>query len=268
MRIRAEKRRDSELNHELIWASIGTLVLLGAVLLTIRKKHLWAVAFLALAMGAKLWPLALLPLVLRPILAKPGRLLLALLIFGLLAGAMFLPLYAAGVTPDSGFLAYGRRWEMNDALFMLFLWGSKLLLGAVRLEPGHGQLMARVIVLAIVVACIVWLSRRSLTSGADFCGRCLLVVAAVFLLSPTQFPWYFVWLVPFLAIRPRMSLLLFTVLLPLYYLRFYFDARGLKGVFDNGIVWLEYVPVWFMLIWEWSMSRKRRPSSLHGAWRS
>ena len=48
MRIRAEKRRDSELNHELIWASIGTLVLLGAVLLSVLPHYQYPCMFLKL----------------------------------------------------------------------------------------------------------------------------------------------------------------------------------------------------------------------------
>jgi hypothetical protein len=86
----------------------------------------------------------------------------------------------------------------------------------------------------------------------------LLILAAVLLLSPTQFPWYYVWLVPFLTIRPRLSLLLLTALLPLYYLRFYFVARGNVAIFDLGIVWLEYLPVGWLLIREW----RARPRQL------
>ncbi|HWQ34981.1 MAG TPA: hypothetical protein VNQ79_19205 [Blastocatellia bacterium] len=56
---------------------------------------------------------------------------------------------------------------------------------------------------------------------------------------------------PLLALRPRWSLLWLTALLPLYYLRFYFSARSRVAVFDHGIVWLEYVPVWWLLAREW-----------------
>jgi hypothetical protein len=98
---------------------------------------------------------------------------------------------------------------------------------------------------------VTWLARSPIRDGQDFCQRCLLAVAAVFLLSPTQFPCYYVWLIPLLAIRPQASLLLLTVLLPLYYLRFFFLSRGQAAVFDYGIVWLEYLPVWMLLWWEW-----------------
>ena len=44
--------------------------------------------------------------------------------------------------------------------------------------------------------------------------------------------------------------MLLTALLPLYDLRFHFDSRGMAEVFDHGIVWIEYVPVWALLAWE------------------
>jgi hypothetical protein len=46
------------------------------------------------------------------------------------------------------------------------------------------------------------------------------VVAALFLLSPTQYPWYTIWLTPLLCLYPQRGLVLLTVLMPIYYLRF------------------------------------------------
>jgi len=61
---------------------------------------------------------------------------------------------------------------------------------------------------------------------------------------------------PFLTIHARTSLLLLTPLLSLYYLRPYFSARGMAGIHDNGIVWLEFVPVWILLVWEYFKRHK------------
>ena len=63
------------------------------------------------------------------------------------------------------------------------------------------------------------------------------------------------WLLPLLAFEPRPSLLLLTVLLPIYYLRFHMVALHMKGLFDNGVVWIEHVPVWGMLAREWWVRR-------------
>ena len=227
---------------------------LGAVLLVLRRRIVWAAAVLALGVGTKVWPVVLLPFVLRPVFGEPKRLVAALAVFALLSAAMLVPLYAAGLDPTSGFVAYGERWEMNDAAFMLVRRPVKWVIG----DPAHARLAARLIVAALLVAWIAWLARRPISGPLDLCNRALFAVAAAFLLSPTQFPWYYVWIVPLLAIRPRFSLMLLTALLPLYYLRFHLAARGMVKLFDNGIVWIEYVPVWAMLIWEWYAERRKR----------
>jgi len=224
---------------------------LGAILLTIRRRHVTAAAALAGATAAKIWPVLLLPVLLRPILTRPGRLAASLATFGLLGAALLAPMVLAGLGTDSGMVAYGRMWEMNDTLFMVFVWLSR---GALRLFGGnlqHAQMLARGAVVAILAAWILWTLRSPIGNPADLCRRCLLVIAALFLLSPTQFPWYYVWLVPLLALQPVASLLALTVLLPLYYLRFSCAGAGNVGLFDHGIVWLEFAPVWALLTWEW-----------------
>jgi hypothetical protein len=170
---------------------------------------------------------------------------------------MFVPVRAAALDSSSGFVVYAQRWEMNDALFMIVKWCARSVLGVVGSDPAAAQFVARIFVFVILAAGIAWLTRRNVTDPRDMCERWLLVVAAIFLLSPTQYPWYCVWLVPFLAIRPRFSLLLLTALLPLYYLRFYLNARDQAAIFDRGIVWVEYVPVWLLLMREWYAARRR-----------
>lgn len=234
---------------------------LGAVLLAAKGRHTRAAAALALAVGAKIWPVILLPLVLRGALRFPRRFFAALLVFGLVLGVLMLPVAATlRLGGDSGFIAYGREWEMNDALFMAVRKAIVSSLGVlgVALDGAQSGLAARAAtaaLLALVALGAVW---RPAANTRDLCGRALLVVAALFLLSPTQFPWYFVWVIPFLALRPRLSLLFFAVLLPLYYLRFHFDARDQVGLFDNGIVWIEFAPVWALLLVEWYRERCAR----------
>ena len=224
--------------------------LLGAVLLAIRGRPVWAAGALALAAGVKLWPALLLPVLLRSARCGPRQAAAAVALFGALCAVMAWPVLTAGLGPDSGFSAYGRSWEMNDALFMAVAWVVDGALGLA--DPGalYGGRLARLAVAGALLAFIAWLCRRPAADGEALCGRALAVTAALFLLGPTQFPWYYVPLVPFLALAPRPSLLLLTATLALYESRFYFAARGMTEVFDHGIVWLEYVPVWLLLVRE------------------
>lgn len=222
---------------------------LGALLLSLSSRPAGAGGLLALAAGAKLWPVTLLPLLLRRAWPSRGRILALLGTFAAVAAclAVFV-LPAVKLGEDSGFVAYGRTWEMNDALYMAVEWPIKTL--ADGLTRDGQRLIGRGIAAAALAAIVLGLAWRAPYDDREFCRRAMLVVAAVFLLSPTQFPWYFVWLAPFLAFSRRPSLLLLTALLPLYYLRFYFKARDNTNVFDHGIVWLEFVPVWGLFVAE------------------
>ncbi len=229
---------------------------LGAVLLAVRKRPLLSMFLLALGVGTKVWPVVLLPVLLRPWFREPKKLVPALAIFAAVCGAIFLPIFAAGSDESSGFIAYGGRWEMNDSLFMLFDWAARPALWILGADAAHGRSVARIIAAALLAAWVIRESFRPVEGPKDLCERCLYVVAALFFLGPTQFPWYYLWMLPFLALRPRTSLLLLTVLLPVYYLRFYFSHyTGSVAIFDYGIVWLEFVPVWILLALEWRKAR-------------
>jgi hypothetical protein len=235
---------------------------LAAVLLAISKREVSAAGALGLAVGAKVWPALLLPMIARSLFSQPKRLIVAIALFTLLSGAIFFPTFRAGLGESSGFTAYGQSWEMNDALFMLILSASKAAVSGFGYESHHGKLLARLLIGVALGALIIWRMRKQPGTGSQLCENCLIIVAALFLLNPAQFPWYFIWLIPFLALRPRRSLLLLTMLLPLYYLRFYFSARGNVKVFDQGIVWLEDAPVWLLLLREWFVARRNQSKSL------
>jgi hypothetical protein len=205
---------------------------------------------LAAGIGAKLWPLVLAPLILRPLLSQPRRLALGIFMLAAMLVLLFLPVLAAGGGESAGFWAYARQWEMNDALFKLLHWGVLAALSFFGSFSPAAPAVTRVVVLGILLAWIFWKIRQPWGDGNDFCERALLILSALFLLSPTQFPWYYLMLIPFLTLRPRWSLMLLTALLPLYYLRYAFLARDQAAWFDYGLVWLEYVPVWLLLIKE------------------
>jgi hypothetical protein len=79
----------------------------------------------------------------------------------------------------------------------------------------------------------------------------------LFLLSPTQFPWYYVWLIPFLAWRPNKALILYSALLPIYYLRPVLEHVGRARFFDEVLVWVEHGPVILLLVYQWAQSSFR-----------
>jgi alpha-1,6-mannosyltransferase len=193
--------------------------------------------------------MVLFPLVCAPLWKTPGRLAACVGWFALVCGLLFVPVYLGGFDGTSGFVAYGREWEMNDALYMLMWWVAAGVVKILSLPQVEIHLVARMLSIALLGTLVVYLC-RNIRELSQIWERSLLVLAALFMLSPTQFPWYFLWVIPFLVIRPRFSLLLLGASLPIYYLRFYFKAHGCSQIFDNYIVWLEYVPTWTVFLME------------------
>jgi hypothetical protein len=206
-------------------------------------------------MGIKLWPAFLLPILLRPIISKPKELLSALVVAVISIGVLFLPIYLSGLDNSSGFIAYGQSWQNNDSAFRILIYISELGLNLLGYETFHKFSVARFLVIALIAIWIAYTALGKTFKNEDLFKKSLLIIAFVFLISPTQFPWYYTWLIPFLAIKPRFSLLLLTALLPMYYLRYYFEPRGEIEIFTDLIVWVEFVPVWILLIWEWRKNR-------------
>ncbi len=220
---------------------------LGSLLLTARKRCVLAAASLAFAVGAKIWPALLLPLVLRPLVADPRKLAGALLIFGGLCALWAAPILLGGLDDRSGFTAYLANWQTNSALFPMFAQGTAAVFDALSLPVAAAAPVTRTTIALALGAVALWLSFKPLGSADDLMGRASLLIAALVLLSPAQFPWYAVWFAPFLAFRPWTGFLVLTATAPLYYLSFYFTALGEPEVFKRYVVWLIWVPVWAAL---------------------
>ena len=223
---------------------------LGAILLFIcGRKRLWAIV-LSLAVGVKLWPALLFGMFLSPLRQKKET-LIQCLVFTAVLLVIFLPMVAFKLDSATGVVAYGKSWQNNSPFFAatLSVWESAL--NALDIHPGHAQTYSRAGIIMILLA---WKSYVAFAIGSiGIHKKALLIIGGAFLLSPAQFPWYYTWLLPFLCVAPSPGFLALTALLPLYYLQYYFTPSppGEGGIFGNMVVWLEFVPVWVLLAWEW-----------------
>ena len=223
-----------------------------ALLFALGNRPIRSASALALAIGVKIWPFLIGLLLYRGTKASRRQWAAASIVFVLLLGLLAIPvLTGMALGGRSGLLAYGERWEMNDALFMVFAKGTEIASGLLGLQRGSADLIARVAVFVVLIAWTTMWSMKPAGSRQEICNRIVLVVAAIFMLSPTQFPWYYLWIVPFLALSPRPSMLVLTLMLPMYYLKFYFTAQDNVLFFHNRVVWIEYAPVLAIALWEW-----------------
>lgn len=224
--------------------------LLAAVLLADDKRLLWAAIALGVAFGLKIWPVLMLPVLFRPFITDPRRLIPSFLLFAGIAGAMLYPFLRTRLDQTSGLAAYSQYWQMNDLFFMLLKQSASFMMGQLNMAAS-AMTVSRAAVAMILGVFAIFTVRRRKDGLEETTRRCCMIVAALFLLSPTQFPWYYLWMSPFLAVYRSPPLLLLTLLLPLYYLRVFFAARDMAYIHDYGVVWVEFAPVWAMLVWAW-----------------
>jgi len=211
--------------------------LLLALLLIIRKRPIAACAMMTLAAGFKLWPALLLPFALRPLLSKPRHLFIAVTTIVSIGAIVIGPLFYYGLAQNSGLLGYSTSWLRNSAIFPLL--DTTLPAFAIN---------SRLFIALCLGGLSLFLSRNENLSAHQLLANVCWLVAMLFLLSPTQFPWYTIWFAPLLCFHPQPALLLLSALLPLYYLRFYFAAQGTVEIFDDFIIWLQYLPVYTLLL--------------------
>jgi hypothetical protein len=227
-----------------------------ALWLAMRRRTRASVSALAFAVGAKLWPALLLPLLLRARGAIVTRTLVgAIALFGAIVVLWAIPLWLGGLDQQSGFAAYFASWQTGSALFPVLERAVGLSLSWLALPPEMAGLVARGVIALCLAAIAFSVSLRPIENADDLLGRASLIVAALVLLSPAQFPWYAVWFAPFLAFRPWGGFLLLSATFPLYYLDFYFIGRFQPEVFTNAIVWIIWVPVWAALAFEAARNR-------------
>ena len=75
-------------------------------------------------------------------------------------------------------------------------------------------------------------------------------VACVLLMSPTLYPWYVVWLVPLLCLRPSRAWILFTGLVSTsYWVWVVLDRTG-EWRLPPAVYALEYAPFYALFLWD------------------
>jgi hypothetical protein len=209
-----------------------------------EARPLLASAAFSCAALAKLYPFALAPLFFAR-LARGGRKLAmeGLAVFALTAAAFCAAIGVPATNERSGLLNYAERWHNNGGLFSLF--EAMIGGGAARLVSAVGALGA--------VAYATLRARRAEAPEAILRGFAF-VLAAIFCLSPCQFPWYYVWLIPFLCFFPSAPWVLLCGLLGLYYLDFWIEynldpvSEPLGAAARRSVLLAEYLPFYVWLL--------------------
>jgi alpha-1,6-mannosyltransferase len=195
---------------------VGVLLLLvSAAALERRWRAVAALAF-GLAVAVKLLPIVLLSLYWKRVRIRDAA--LAAVVVGLL----YVPFLNHGRIPLGSLGTYVHSFRFNDPVF------------ATLERVAAPQLVAGLAALVGFLTAI-WLRRKSATWSADAFAW---PMAASLLCAPVVYPWYLLWLLPFVRSASTVPLIIWTVsIIPTYYV---WHLRTL------GRPWL--VPGWIMLL--------------------
>jgi alpha-1,6-mannosyltransferase len=193
------------------------LLLMSAAALCRRRSSLAAIAF-GLAISVKFLPVVLAPLYWRRVRIRDT--LLAALIVGLL----YVPFLQSGSVPIGSLGTFVERFRFNDPIFAT-------LARAVR-----PQVAASLAVLFGLLTA-VWLRAKHSAFSLDACAWPMAISLAA---SPVVYPWYLLWLVPFLHSASTLPLMIWTLSILSVFFVWYSHALGQPWQVPGWILWLEY----------------------------
>lgn len=109
---------------------------------------------------------------------------------------------------------------------------------------------------AIILSTVTWSCIKPAESAIDLLRKTFIILSITLLAVPTLFPWYLLWILPFMGLisqRPIWALLMFSGLVGLLYTYY---------VYKMPLLWVpyaEYVPFYLLLTYEyrtWVRDRK------------
>jgi alpha-1,6-mannosyltransferase len=197
---------------------VGALLLLVSVAAFARSwRALAAVAF-ALAVSVKLLPVVLVPLYWKRIRVRDA--VLALAVFAL----TYIPFLDHGRIPIGSLGTYVQSFRFNDPVFSIL---ERVV--APRVAAGLAALAG--------FSVAIWMRRRSAELlPAMFAWP----MAASLFCAPVVYPWYLLWLLPFLRSRAMLPLMVWTVSIVPAYCVWHLRSIGHPWVLPGWIVPVEY----------------------------
>ncbi len=197
---------------------VGVLLLLVSAAALVRRWRAVAAISFGLAVAVKLLPIVLLPLYWKRVRMRDGA--LAAIVVGLL----YVPFLVHGRIPIGSLGTYVQRFRFNDPVF------------ATLERVTAPQVVAGLAVLVGIVTAI-WMRRKSAELASDAFAW---PMAASLLCAPVVYPWYMLWLLPFLRSTSALPILIWTLsIIPTYYV-WRLRTLGQPWVVPRWIMLLEY----------------------------
>jgi hypothetical protein len=174
---------------------VGALLLVVSAAALVRRWRTTAAVALGLAIAVKFLPIVLLPLYWKRIRIRDAALAAAVV------ALLYVPFLNHGLIPIGSLGTYVQSFRFNGPVF------------AVLARAASPQLLAGVAVL-VGLATATWLRSRAAEWSPD---QFSWPMAATLACAPAVFPWYLLWLLPFLTSASALLIALWTVsIIPVY----------------------------------------------------
>ncbi len=197
---------------------VGVLLLLVSAASLVRRWRAVAALAFGLAVSVKFLPMVLLPLYWKRVRMRDAA--LAAIVVGLL----YVPFLNHGRIPIGSLGSYVQRFRFNDPVFATL---ERVV--APRFVAG----------LAVLVGFFtaIWMRRKSAEVSAEAFAW---PMAASLFCAPVIYPWYLLWMLPFLRSTSTLPILVWTLsILPTYYV-WHLRTVGRPWFVPDWIVILEY----------------------------
>jgi alpha-1,6-mannosyltransferase len=197
---------------------LGALLLIVSFAALIRRWRATAAVALALAIAVKFLPIVLLPLYWRRVRLRDA--LLAATVFVLL----YLPFLNHGRIPIGSLGTYIQSFRFNDPVF-----------AALERVAAPQVVAAFAVLLGILIA--IWFRAMNQPMSPDAFAW---PMAASLLCAPVLYPWYLLWLLPFVRSVATLPIIIWTVSIIPIYIVWHLRTLGGPWILPIWVVWLEY----------------------------
>jgi alpha-1,6-mannosyltransferase len=198
---------------------VGVLLLLVSAASLVRRWRAVAAISFGLAVAVKLLPIVLLPLYWKRVRMRDGALVAIVL------GLLYVPFLNHARIPIGSLGTYVQRFRFNDPVF------------ATLERVMAPQVVAGLAVLVGFLTAIWMLRRKSAEGSLDAFAW---PMAASLLCAPVVYPWYLLWLLPFIRSTSTVPIMIWTLsIIPTYYV-WHLRTVGRPWLVPNWIMMLEY----------------------------
>jgi len=214
--------------------------------LFLRAKNVLSAHVLGLAVVSKFYPIFLLPYVFK----RWGK--RATTIFLVTVVVAYAPLLTMGLSLFNGLLFAINTVDFNGSMFPAFV-GLMTMMG-VFANPGFA---AQVLTYVVYLGILLWafyFSRHRMKQRSDVMKLSLVLIGSLLLLNRAFFPWYVIWIVPFLAFFTSPSWLLLSGTIFMGYMKYNsfpppsYEAVDLQTRLLIDLI--QYVPFYILLTFE------------------